>query len=229
MAHRSLAARAAPLLIILMPFSAWAAGTATIQVGGENNTMSWLDNNTVRFDMPAANGSYMVSRDGKAYMVNTKASGGMPPVMEIGDMMQGFANMSKGNNASPLTMHIKSVKATGQAQTVAGIKGEVYELTATDNKGKDKTMEAVLTGDPLVVEMTTAYLAFSEPMIGAKTIAEFKNALPKGKQGLLRMSDDMVVQSISNKKPAASTFELPAKPTNMNDMMQGLMKQLQKK
>ncbi|NYT62461.1 hypothetical protein H0A66_09085 [Alcaligenaceae bacterium] len=89
-------------------------------------------------------------------------------------------------------------------------------------------MEAVFTSDPLVVEMTTAYLAFSESMIGAKNIAEFKNAFPQGKQGLLRLGDDMVVQSISNKKPAASAFELPAKPTNMSDMMKGLMGQLQK-
>lgn len=229
MAHRSLAARAAPLLIALIPFSAWSAGTATIQAGGESNSMSWLDNSTVRFDMPAANGSYMVSRDGKTYMVNPKAAGGMPPVMEVGGMIQGFANMAKGSNASPLAMDIKSVKATGQTQTVAGIKGEVYQITTIDNKGQSKTMEAVFTNDPLVVEMTTAYLAFSEPMIGAQNAAKFKNALPKGKQGLLRVGDDMVVQSISNKKPSASTFELPAQPTNMNEMMKGLMKQLQQK
>lgn len=229
MAHRSLAALAAALLIALVPFSVWAAGTATIQTGSDRSTMAWLDNSTVRFDPPAAEGSYLISRDGKTYMVNPKASGAMPPVMEIGGMMQGLTDMSKGNDASPLTMHIESVKATGKAQTVAGIKGEVYELTTTDSKGKRKTMEAVLTGDPLVVEMTTAYLAFSEPMIGVKKTAEFKNALPKGKQGLLRVGDDMVVQSISNKKLATSAFELPAKPTDMNDMMKGLMKQLQQK
>ena len=144
-------------------------------------------------------------------------------------MIQGFADMAEGDETSVLNMRIKSVKATGDTQTVAGIKGEVYTLTAIDKKGQRKTMEAVFTSDPLVVEMTTAYLAFSESMIGAKNMSEFKNAFPKDKQGLLRLGDDMVVQSISNKKPAASTFELPAKPTNMNDMMKGLMKQLQQK
>lgn len=228
MAHRSLAARAAPLLIALMPFSAWAAGTATIQTGDESNTMSWLDNSTIRFDMAAAQGSYMISREGKTYMVNPKASGGMPPVMEVGGMIQGFADMAEGDETSVLNMRIKSVKATGKTQTVAGIKGEVYTLTALDKKGQSKTMEAVFTSDPLAVEMTTAYLTFSESMVGAKNMSEFKNAFPKGKQGLLRLGDDMVVQSISNKKPAASLFELPAKPTNMSEMMKGLMEQLQK-
>lgn len=229
MAHRSLAARAAPLLIALMPFTAWAAGTATIQVDGDSNTMSWLDNNTVRFDMPGAEDSYMISREGKTYMVNPKASGGMPPVMEVGDMIKGFAEMAEDDETSVLTMRIKSAKATGETQSVAGIKGEVYTLTTIDKKGQSKTMDAVFTSDPLVVEMTAAYIAFSESIVGTKRVAEFKDAFPKGKRGLLRIGDDMTLQSISKSPPAASAFELPAKPTNMGDMMKELMKQLQQK
>src|SRR5690606_5864175 len=90
MKHRSLAMRAALVTITLSPLCAWAAGTATITTGGESNTMAWLNSNTIRFDMPSTDGSYMISRDGKVYMVSPEAAGGMPPVMEIGGMMQGF-------------------------------------------------------------------------------------------------------------------------------------------
>lgn len=230
MTHKPFATRAAALLVALMPFGAWAAGTATLQSGGESNTMAWLDSNTIRFDMPSAEGGYMLSRDGKTYMVNTNASGGMPPVMEIGGMVQGFAETMKDDEdggASPLAVRIDSVKATGKKQTVAGIQGDVYELTTTDGQGKSKTAEAVLTGDALATEMTAAYFTFSKSMVGAENVDQFMRALPKGKRGLLRMGDDMVVQTISKNGPAASAFEVPAKPTNMADMMKQLMEKAQ--
>ncbi|TEA79326.1 hypothetical protein [Allopusillimonas ginsengisoli] len=230
MNHLSLALHAALLTIALGPLCAWAAGTATITTDGESNTMSWLNSNTIRFDMPSTDGSYMIARDGKAYMVSTEAAGGMPPVMEIGGMMQGFgemANSEEGGKASPLAMRITSIEATGKKETVAGLDGDVYELTSTDNKGKSQTVQAVFTSDPLAVEMTAAYLALSEAMVGAERVAEFKNALPKDKRGLLRMGDDMVVQSIADTPPAPAAFELPAKPVNMGDMMKQLMKQSQ--
>src|SRR5690606_15231623 len=91
MNHRSLAMRAALLTIALSPLCAWAAGTATIATNGESNTMAWLDSNTIRFDMSTADDGYMISRDGKAYVVYPDEAAGMPPVVEIGDMMRGFA------------------------------------------------------------------------------------------------------------------------------------------
>lgn len=230
MNHQSLAMSAALLTIALSPLCAWAAGTATIETDGEANTMAWLNSHTIRLDMPSTDGGYMISRDGKTYIVSPDATAGMPPVMEIGGIMQGFAdvvNSSEGGKASPLAMRITSIKATGQGETVAGIDGDVYEVTTTDKQGKSKTVQAVFTDDPLAVEMTAAYLSWSETMVGASMIAEFTGALPKGKRGLLRMGDDMVVQSITANPPAASAFELPAKPVNMGDMMKQLMKQAQ--
>ncbi|NYT84985.1 hypothetical protein [Pollutimonas harenae] len=230
MNHLSLAMRAVLLTVTLSPLYAWAAGTATITIGGDSNTMSWLNSNTIRFDMPSTDGSYMISRDGKAYMVSTEAAGGMPPVMEIGGMMQGFSeavNSDEGGKTSPLAMRITAINAIGKKETVAGIDGEVYELTTTDQQGKSQTMQAVLTDDPLAIEMTDAYLALSETMVGAERVAEFKNALSEGKRGLLRMGDDMVVQSIAANPPTADSFELPSKPVNMGDMMRKMMKQSQ--
>lgn len=230
MNHRSLAMRAALLTIALSPLCAWAAGTATIATNGESNTMAWLDSNTIRFDMSTADDGYMISRDGKAYVVYPDEAAGMPPVVEIGDMMRGFAEAAsndEGGKASPLTMRITSIKATGKKETVAGIDGDVYELTTTNKQGKSQTTQAVFTADPLAVEMTAAYLALSKAMMGAEMIAEFTSALPKDKGGLLRMGDDMVVQSIATDPPATSAFELPAKPVNMGDLMQQMMKQSQ--
>lgn len=227
MAHRTLAAGAAALLMTLTPLSVWAAGTATIQTGSDDSTMAWLDSNTVRFNPPMAQGSYMIAREGKIYMVNPAASG-MPQVMEMGDMMQGFAKMGQAQNPSILDTRIQSVKATGKTETIAGMKGEVYQVTTVDGKGQTKTAEAVFTNNPLAVEMTAAFLSFSASMAGKDNVAKFKDALPKGKHGLLRMGSDMVVKSISKDALAASEFELPGKPVNMGNLMKGLMEQIQK-
>lgn len=223
-----LAMHAAVLMIALSPLGARAAGTATIETGGQSNTMVWLNLNTIRFDIPSADDSYIVARDGKIYMVNTAAGGDMPHVMEIGGMMQGLAQMGsspQSDKTSPLAMRITSIKATGKEETVAGIEGEVYELTTTDNKGKSRATQAVFTDDPLVVEMTAAYLAFTEALMGAEAMTEFKTALPKGKSGLLRAGNDMVVQSIDADRPAANMFELPAEPVNISDMIKQLSQQ----
>lgn len=230
MNHRPFTRYAALLTLALSPLYACAAGTATIETDGESSTIAWLNNSTIRVDMPFAYGGYMVARDGKIYMVSTNSTGGMPPVMEIGGMMQGFAamgNKAGGDSAGPLAKDVTSIKATGKKETVAGIDGEVYELTTTDQQGHSQTLQAVFTDDPLVVEMTAAYLAFSEAMVGPKVIADFKSALPKSKRGLLRVGDEMVLQSIAADPPSASVFELPAKPMNIGDMMKDLMKQLQ--
>lgn len=230
MKHRSLTMHAAMLAIALSPVFAWAAGTATIETEGERNTITWLNSNTIRVDMPTTDDGYMLARDGKVYVVSPDATEGMPSVMEIGDMMQGFAemgNIAEDDNAGPLAVRITSVKATGKKESVAGIDGDVYEVTTTDKQGKTETMQAVFTDDPLTIEMTAAYLAITEAMVGAEMMADFVNALPKNKGGVLRMGDTMTVQSIAANAPPASAFELPAKPVNMGDMMKELMKQLQ--
>lgn len=207
-----------------------AAGTATIDSGGELSRISWQDARTLRIDPPDKN-VYMVLQDGKAYVVNTRATQGVPQVMEIGDMVQtlsamgGMAGVNDAVSAA-LSQRVDAVRKLGQKETVAGIAGEVYEVTVVDDQGSTTTQRAVLTDDPLVVEMTDAYLAFADALVGADRTAGFKAGLPKGFHGLLRVGDDMVVRSIGTDAPAPDSFELPAAPVNLGDMMQQMMKRM---
>lgn len=212
----------ATLVAALLPLSVMAAGSAVLQFDGDTTNLSWQDNRTVRIDTPGEDNSFMLIRDGKAYVVQTED--GAPQVMEIGDMMR---NLSGQDKSEVFEEKIESVKATGKKETVAGIAGEVYQFTVIDKDGKSKTTEAVLTNDPLVVEMTQAYLGFSEALAGSKGTSEIRKAFPAGKQGLLRSGDDMKLQSISSAAPAADAFKLPAEPVNMNDMMKQMMDQIQ--
>lgn len=201
-----------------------AAGTATITANGQAMQFVWQDGGSARFDLPAADGAYLVLRAGKVYMVNAAAGGGMPPVMEISGGLQGLAQGFAADKKNPLGK-IESATATGARETVGGIEGEVYEVTITDAQGKTQTRQVVLTSDPLVTEMTAAYVAITSAMAGPEA-AKFQQDLPTGKRGLLRVGDDMAVQAISQKSPATGAFDLPAEPVNMQDMMQQLMKGL---
>lgn len=213
------------------PAWALAAGSATLDSGGgDTSRLHWQDAQTVRMDMADGEG-HMVLRQGKLYMVNPQAGSGMPPVLEIGAMMQGFAQAFDAGDgdqavAQALSSRVQSVKQTGQTETVAGIQGEVHEVVFVDSQGKTDQVQAVFTSDAQVVEMTAAYLAFTGAMIGPERVADFSQAMPKGQRGLLRLGDDLRVQSISGQGPDAGLFELPAAPVSMGDMMKGLVQQI---
>lgn len=211
---------------LFIPLPLLAAGTATLLTDNESSKLAWVDQQTVRMDVPADNG-YMVLRDSKVYMVNPNASDGMPTVMEVGGMIQGMAAAMGESDNSPLSQQVESIEATGKTEVVAGITGDVYDVTIKDGKGNIENKQMVLTSDPLVVEMTEAFFGLTGTMVGVERISEFSNALPDKNRGLLRVGDEMVLQSISSDAPAANTFELPAKPTDMGSMMQDLMKQLE--
>lgn len=202
-----------------------AAGTATIATNGEISQFRWLNDGTARFDMPAANEGYMVLQNGKVYMVNPDAADGMPQVMEMGGMMQDMAQAFAKDSEHPFGQ-IESAESTGKEETIAGVIGEVFDVTITDAEGNTQTRELVLTNDPQVVEMTAAYMSISTAMLGQEA-AKFLTGLPGNKRGLLRSGDDMTLQSVSADKPSAELFQLPSEPIDMGDMMKQLMQQMQ--
>lgn len=214
------------------PLAALAAGTATISGGGEEvGQLRWLDAETVRMD-PKGDEGYLVLREGKTYLVNPEAVAGMPMVMALDGMMQGLAGMFGDQQdgdplSAALSKRVESIASTGRKETVAGIEGEVYEFVFVDDQGNTERTEAVLTAHALVTEMTEAYLAlFGGSMLGAERVIEFRSVMPEGKHGLLRMGDDVALQSISQDQPAADLFVLPGPAVDMGGMLQELMKQI---
>lgn len=216
--------RAALWVALTVPVAAMAAGSATISSGGQNLSLQWQDTNNVRFKAAKEN-NYMLLKDGNAYSVSSQ--GGTPQVINLSGMTQMFAGMAKdAAGDDDFLGEISSIKASGKNETVAGIKGKVYQMTVTDANGKTTQQEAVLTGNSSVVEMTDAYLSFITALAGKENLKKFTADLPAGKRGLLRVGDDFRLASISTKSPSAAAFKLPAKPKDMSKMMQGFGQQM---
>lgn len=218
---------------LLLPCVALASGKAILintsepmQVGGQSigggsseMTLTWRDADTMRMDL--GEGNAIINRDGKTYSISQ--SDGETQVMDMSAMMKmmqtvgGQAAKSKNPFGG-----INSIKATGKTETVAGIKGRVYHMTWTNPGGSQESSDAVLTDNPLVVEMTRAYFGSMSGMTDADTASDWEAALPGKDRGLLRMGDQIRVKSISRSDAPASTFELPAKPMDLKSLMGGM-------
>lgn len=229
--NRSLLA-VAPLL--LLPSLVFAGGKATLissaesmQIAGqtieeESSKISivWSDTDTLRMDFGDPS-HYLIMQGGKAYSINQE--GGETMVMDMESMAAMVQAMSGKESKDDPFGGIDSIKPTKANETVAGINGQIYDMTWTEANGSQKSATAVLTDNPLVVEMTYAYLNSISAMTGAKSMQRFLDALPNNKHGMLKVGDQFYVESIEKADPPASTFELPAKPMSFQDLIKGQM------
>lgn len=212
------------LAALLLPLTALAGGTATFQTSGDTMQLAWQDGGAVRMKTSERPG-YMLMRDGKLYSITVQD--GKTSVMDISGMIKMFSAMA-GKKSVASFGRIDSIEATGDSATVAGIDGHIYRITMTDSDGKTTTKKTVLTDNPLVVEMTTAYV---DALLGtlAPDIAQNLNTkLPADERGLLQSGgDDFKLVSISGAEPDAQLFELPAKPSSLGSMIQMMMQKSQ--
>ena len=215
------------LAMISVPMLAMAAGTATIEgksVEGDGAiTIMWQDDGAMRINAdPSSPENYMIVREGKIYSVFN--NDGTPMVMEMGGMLKAFGaianDLQEGGQTIPAG--IESVEATGKTETVAGIKGHVYKVTVVNDDGTTKTDDAVFSSDANVTEMTRIYMETMLSIFDQSDPESFLQALPDNERGLLRYGQEYRLASISGQAPAADQFTLPAKPTNLADMLKNL-------
>lgn len=220
--------------LLLLPSIVLAGGKATLiantesmQVAGqtveeESNKINiiWSDADTLRMDFDDPS-HYLIMRDGKTYTISQE--GGETLVMDMEGMSVMIQAMSGKDSKKDPFGSIDSLESTKTNETVAGITGQVYHMTWTEADGSQKSADAVLTDNPLVVEMTYAYLNSVGAITGAEGIQRFLDELPKNKHGMLKVGDQFYLESIEKTDPPASTFELPAKPVNLQDMLKGQM------
>lgn len=205
-----------------------AGGSALIESRSEgmnsvtsatSQTIDWYDLKTVRLEFAEA-GGYLLVRDGKAYSVTEES--GTAQVIELGAMMQKMR--SGGDSAkSGAFGHVEHIEPTDILDEVAGISGMVYRVTTANGSGETSTQDWVLTNDPLVVEMTAAYLETASAMYGNPEgddhISQFEDMLPSEHRGILRAGENYRVISISDEDVPKARFELPAKPMDLSDFM----------
>ncbi|ART80381.1 hypothetical protein [Oceanisphaera avium] len=226
-------------LSLLLPTLALAGGKATLVTtdqpmqmegqarGPSTMTLTWRDAKTLRMDVSeAGGGTYLIMRDGKTYSVSQ--NNGQPIVMDMSAMGGLVKSMlPKGGDRDHPFGSIDSIKDTNTKETVAGIEGKVYQMQWTDPDGSKQAGEAVLTDDPVVVEMTHAYLGAMSAMVGDEYTRVYQDAMPKDNKGLLKVGEQFYVESISSAEPPASSFELPAEPMDMRNLMEQMGKMAQ--
>jgi len=222
--------RLTPFLILLMAVNAFAAGKVTIkgQGEGESYTMviEYLDDHTLRMNFPNQQQEvgYMLIRDNKVYSVANFNN--VPMVMDLGAMSAMAAGMGNEDSnqdqaAGPLQYKILEIKDTGRTETVAGIKGQVYQIRANDGKNI-QSEEIVFSSAPEVVAYSDAWRAAGETIqkaMGQQLDAgdDLNHYMKKHKLGLLRYGKEFKVVSMDLNKPAADRFKLPAAPMSMPD------------
>ena len=210
--------------LALIYASAAIAGSATVQSpNGESMMFEYADGDKLRLNTPQQD-TYMLVRDNTLYAVSY--NNGKPMVVNASTMMKGFADMAKmTEQAAPAgaTAEVISIEATGRRETVAGIEGEIYEIT-THEEGDEITQEVVMSSDARALEFRDALFT----MVRASTEAmdeelrrnseDFSRRLGDMNMGILRYGTEMTVAAIDGDTVAAARFELPAKPIDMNDL-----------
>lgn len=214
------------LIATWLPSAAWAGGTATFatthssaaqEANGAKGTISleWRDAHTLRFSVAAEPG-YLLVLDGEAYSVSNQD--GQTQVYDMTAMLHQLRNAAgkaPSDHSGASSLRFDAIKRTDQSEAVAGIKGHVYRITWTQAEGGTKSGKAVLTDDPLVSEMTHAYLQYMDAMANNHQASRtFLAHLPGDDKGILQIGDSFKLTTISDQAPPPSRFRLPAKPTN---------------
>ncbi|MEE4278809.1 MAG: hypothetical protein V2I82_10130, partial [Halieaceae bacterium] len=178
--------------------------------------------NRTMLRMGSDDDGYAVVRDGSFYVVSM--NDGQPIVMDAGSMMKGMGDFSAYAAPTDLTSEFLGLEKTGRSETVAGVKGEVYELRFKDGNGDERTEEIVLSEDARAREFRDALFLMLE-VVSSLTESDAYDAsrsiqsqLTEMDAGVLRYGEDMRLTSIDSDSVEASRFDLPAEPMNLQGL-----------
>lgn len=155
----------------------------------------------------------MLVRGKKAYMI-TYDEEGTPSVMDMDEMMK-MGAMFGGNPEEQQTDQEENHedikwKRTGKSKTVAGLKGEIWDVTVNED-GKPKQYEIVMSKDPDYVKAVQAYEAVMKRMVeaGAEKQDEMFTMIESGYAPIEVEDGQLLLRSFSKKPIEADAFELP--------------------
>ncbi|WP_163559358.1 hypothetical protein [Halomonas sp. NO4] len=214
-------------LLMATALPALADGQATMESGsGQNHAtmeVSWAGDN-LRMDFPGQpQAGFMLLKEGKGYMVSEMQ--GQTVIMEMAKL-KAMAEGLGGNDAAiagQQASEVNTLEASGETETVAGIEGEVYQLTWTDKAGNRHEDELVLSDDTRVRELSAGFDAYQQSMTDEPDAIAV--ALAERELGLLRFGDRFRLTSLSDESPDASRFELPEDAQSFEEMMGSALSQ----
>ena len=214
------------LALTFTPLFAWAGGVAVIESGVDpsygRSTIEFRDDQ-IRMELEGAGvDGYMLMRDGSLYTVTTQ--GGQPFVMDLGvmiNMLGGF--MEEQPTLEAPISNLVTVESTGRTEQVAGISGQVYNVTYIDEGGRQITEEVVIGNHPALRTLSRTLESWSRTMAEQMNsdVVDYEDTmgqlLTRG-DGILRLGSHYRLVSIDGNAPPASRFELPAAPQQMPDL-----------
>ena len=214
----------------LAPCPVLADGRATIESstpqGAQRIEVAWNEAGGVRFD-PGNADAYMLVHEGVLYAV-TSAGGMGPMVMNLSALegMGGAAGTSPDQGASAAVSveraeKVISITATGRKETVAGMPGERYDVTWADTQGAQHTDDAVLSNAPLARELARAFETLAATTQKGEVDPRQQAVRDRG-LAILRYADSYAVVAASADGLSPGAFALPAKPTDLQDMMKNM-------
>ncbi|MFK7830686.1 MAG: hypothetical protein AB8B57_12995 [Congregibacter sp.] len=207
------------------------AGKAVVTSAEGDESVFEYQRNKLRINT-VEDSNYAVIRDGGFYTV--MQDNGRTMVIDAGSMMQAFGGMAQGANPGDLAVKVISLKKTRGTETIAGIKGDVYELKFEGESGDMQTEEIVLSDDRRVRELRDALFLMLETITKNTSMGDPENArdmldrLEDLDSGVLRFGQDLLITSISGDRIDDARFELPAEPMNLQglgDMLGGMNQQ----
>ncbi len=181
-------------------------------------TIELQDQDNFRMNMGTA--TYILVNQGKGYLVSKEdgewVAMSMESMKEI-MKMSGIQDLMTKMSEQPIQEnHPPQFEKTGQVETVAGIKGEVYKVSTDNGRGERETVEMVFGDDPRLMRLYQAQARWtestgimSEPH--ESPLSEFMNTYAKnGPAGaMLRYSNVMKLESLQETTLAQSRFNVP--------------------
>lgn len=212
------------IFYFLLPFitySAFASGIAQFNGvdGGEEYTLKleYLDRNTSRIDANKKGDvkSYLLFKEKQAQVIAEYQ--GNTLVMDLANisaMAQNLGVMSVlGIDSDTLQIDIISMQATGKKEKIAGIEGEVYELTWSRNNVRQLD-ELVLSKNSQAWEYTEALASAVDTINSSSASINIKadlllGRISKEKLGVLRLGNRFRLVSVLNKADDPARFNTP--------------------
>lgn len=210
--------------------TALADGMARFQTADRSMpalTFSWQTPERSRLDTPNET-AHVIAVEGKAWGVARVA--GHPVAMDLDQLAALLGQPTALARLGPdavVPSQITALEPTGQTETIAGVTGERYRVSWIDSEGRARIDEAVLTDDPLVVEMQDALLGGMTRAIargtGTRGHEAAQRELERRGLAVLRFGEDFRLESISGDSQPDERFAMPSKPIDLQQLMRGVM------
>lgn len=210
-----------PLIACLGLLALPAAADIADVVDGEGNRMRFeYQDERLRIN-PEGQEGYMIVRGGRTYVVQD--SDGEIMVLDLSQAMSMFGGMAKAATPETIDVKVESLEATGRKETVAGIRGEVYQLRYIDENGQRQETDMVLSGDARALGFRDAVFLMAESMADSlgmdlEDTDKLQQQLASRDLGVLRYGQDMRITSLEDTRVDDARFVLPAEPTDLSGL-----------